>query len=61
MSEEKIKQKPCACNKQIVWFFEKATICACKKCEITFHYTTDYCPYCKNAVSYFEENEDLII
>lgn len=50
--------KPCACNKQIVWFFEKPTIIACKNCEITFYHDVKVCPYCHKEVSYFEEVED---
>lgn len=45
----------CACGKQIVWFFGKATIVACKNCEITFYHDVKRCPHCDEEVSYFEE------
>ncbi len=50
--------KNCACNKQIVWFYEKPTVIACKECEITFYHETRTCPYCDREVSYFVEEEE---
>ena len=52
------KEKNCACNKQIVWFYEKPTVIACKECEITFYHETRTCPYCDREVSYFVEEEE---
>lgn len=49
-------EKNCACNKQIIWFFDKPTIVACENCEITFYYDR-ICPYCGEEVSYFVEEE----
>jgi uncharacterized OB-fold protein len=50
-------KKNCACNKQIVWFFDKPTIIACKNCEITFYYDIEICPYCKTKTTEFKESE----
>lgn len=52
--------RPCACNKQIVWFIRddgKGTIVACKDCEITFYYDVKKCPYCKKKVTEFVESD----
>ena len=52
--------KSCACNKQIVWFFEKPTIIVCKDCEITFFYDVEECPHCnKKTTSFIEEEVNL--
>lgn len=51
------EHKPCACNKQIVWYFGKPTIVACKECEITFYHDVKVCPYCGEKVTYFKEEE----
>ena len=49
------KEKMCACNKQIVWFFETPTIIAREDCEITFYYDVEHCPHCHKEVSIFEK------
>lgn len=53
--------KPCNCNQQIIWWFneDKGTILACMECEITFHYTAEICPYCKEEVVEFTQKENI--
>jgi rRNA maturation endonuclease Nob1 len=54
-----MNNKNCACNKQIIWFFDlKPTIVACENCEITFCYDVKVCPYCGKKVSYFVKEEE---
>ncbi len=53
MTNEKLN---CACNNQIVWWFDsKGTIIACKNCEITFYYDVSVCPHCKEMTTEFIE------
>jgi|TARA_Y100000310_G_scaffold246775_1_gene252167 uncharacterized OB-fold protein len=56
--KEEIK-KGCACNKQIVWFFDKGTIIACKNCEITFYHNVRVCPHCKEMTTEFIEKNGV--
>lgn len=37
---------PCACGRQIIWFFEVPTILACPKCETTHYYNRQRCSNC---------------
>lgn len=60
MMNEDIR-KPCACNKQIVWFVTGdglGTVFVCKNCELTFHYSQEKCPYCKSELTEFREVEE---
>ena len=52
------KKYPCACEYQIVWFFEKPTICVCPQCERTHYHDVKVCPVCDHAICYFELSDD---
>lgn len=54
----KEKEYPCACEYQIVWHFDKPTICACPNCERTYHYTVQTCPVCGHAICEFELSDE---
>ena len=57
MTNEKLN---CACNNQIVWWFDsKGTIIACKNCEITFYYDVSVCPHCKEMTTEFIEKNGV--
>lgn len=50
--------KKCACNKQIVWFFDGVpTVVVCETCEITFHCDVKVCPNCNNKVAEYIRKE----
>jgi rubrerythrin len=51
------KPKSCACDKQIVFFFENPTVIICEECEITFFHDQKECPYCSKPVTYFIKEE----
>lgn len=52
------KEFDCACEYQIVWFFDKPTICACPKCERTYYHGVQTCPVCGHAICHFALSED---
>ena len=49
----------CACNKQIIWFFDEPTIIACENCEKTFYYNVKHCPDCGKKTTEFVKKENL--
>ena len=54
-----IEQKyPCACEHQIVWFFDEPIICVCPECERTYHFDVEKCPICDFPICQFVLSED---
>jgi len=55
--ERNMAKKTCACDKQIVFFFEKPTIIVCEDCEVTLYYDADKCPHCGKKTTEFVKKE----
>lgn len=53
-----LQYRECACGHQIIWFFEKPTIIACEKCEVTFYHNVKECPYCGKKTTEFVKKEE---
>ena len=55
----KEKEHPCACEYQIIWYYDKPTIIACEECERTLHHGDTICPVCKSKPIYFVREEEI--